>query len=177
MASSALTTAKRKKASPETLAVLRRSLTDLKIAVDSLEPIEGDVVLLLASIRHRLEPELREAGLSFDWHVENAPPLPWLDAVGALHVLRLLQEAIGNILLHAGTAVIQVHCGPAQRKGREGVEIIIADQGCGFDLGAPHPGKGLANMAYRAEALRAEFRCESAIGQGTKLTLWLPPHR
>jgi signal transduction histidine kinase len=119
----ALTIAERKLAPLSTIAILRRSITDLKIAVDSLEPIEGDVVSLLANMRHRLEPELSDAGLSFDWDVVDVPPLKWLDPVDALHILRMLQEAIGNTLLHAQSDCIYVRCGPAARNDLPSVEI------------------------------------------------------
>jgi signal transduction histidine kinase len=170
----ALGVAERKQASPETIAVLRHSITDLKIVVDSLEPIEGDVVTLLANLRHRLEPELKQAGLSFEWAVNEASPLEWLDAVGALHVLRILQEAISNIIAHANTGIIGVSCGPAIRQDQYGVLIEISDKGCGFDPLAPSQGKGIANMRSRAQSLHGEFLCESAVGKGTRLSLWLP---
>ncbi len=170
----ALSLAEHRKASPETIATLRRSITDLKIAVDSLEPVEGDVVSLLANLRHRLEPDLNKAGLSFDWHVSDAPRLPWLDAVGALHVLRILQEAISNILAHSGARKIVVECGSAERDRRDGISITIRDAGRGFDPGSPTAGKGMANMAARAKSLHGALTCDSGVGKGTTVSLWLP---
>ncbi len=170
----ALSSAERRQASPETIAVLRRSITDLKIAVDSLEPIEGSVVSLLANLRHRLEPELNHAGLYFDWRVQDAPDLPWLDAVGALHVLRILQEAISNILSHSGADKIIVECEPLQQDGRAGVAISLRDEGRGFDPAAPTAGKGIANMATRAKALHGTLGCDSTPNAGTEVRLWLP---
>jgi signal transduction histidine kinase len=173
----ALTTAERRKEAPGTIAILRKSITDLKIAVDSLEPIEGDVVSLLANMRHRLEPELKDAGFSFDWDVEDVPPLNWLDAVGALHILRILQEAIGNILSHSGAETILVQCNVALNGYKEGVAITIADRGVGFDASVQTRGKGLANMRSRAAAIHGEFCCSSELGRGTTLKLWLPVNR
>ncbi len=170
----ALSAAERRQAAPETIAILRQSITDLKIAVDSLEPIEGSVVSLLANLRHRLEPELQRAGLSFDWRVMEAPDLPWLDAVGALHVLRILQEAISNILSHSDADTIIVECGPLQHDGREGISIIIRDEGRGFDPSLPTAGKGIANMTTRAKSLHGMLICKSGIGEGTAVRLWLP---
>ncbi|MGY4397426.1 signal transduction histidine kinase [Sphingomonas sp. UYAg733] len=159
---------------PDAIATLNRSLTDLRIGVDSLEPIGGDVVALLANLRHRMERELNGAGLTFVWKVNAAPPLTWLDPVGALHILRILQEAIGNVLLHSGSEQVEVRCGPASDAGVAGVMVEIADTGTGFDLTRPSRGKGLANMAARAEALNAKFSVESAVGAGTTASIWLP---
>lgn len=170
----ALAVAERQQESPGTIATLKRSITDLRIGVDSLEPIDGDVVILLASLRHRMERELTAAGLTFVWKVENVPALVWLDAVAALHVLRILQEAIGNILAHAGATTIEVDCSRLHRDGRDGVQISIADNGCGFDPNQNWGGRGLANMYSRAEALNAIFACKSAPTIGTSISLWLP---
>jgi signal transduction histidine kinase len=89
---SALAVAEHGDASRRTVATLKRSLTDLRIAVDLLEQVDGDITLLLASFRYRMEPELRAAGWRFDWRVENVPALEWLDLANALHVLRILQR-------------------------------------------------------------------------------------
>jgi signal transduction histidine kinase len=170
----ALAAAKHRNDSPDTIATLTRSLTDLRIGVDSLEPIGGDVVALLANLRHRMERELKGAGLAFVWKVRAAPPLIWLDPVGALHILRILQEAIGNALLHSEADHVEVRCAPADHGGIGGVLIEIADTGKGFDPASPSRGKGLTNMAARAEALNAKFWCESKVGAGTIASIWLP---
>ena len=166
----ALAVAERQQESPGTIATLKRSITDLRIGVDSLEPIEGDVVMLLASLRHRMERELVAAGLAFVWKVESVPVLPWLDAVAALHVLRILQEAIGNILAHAGATLVEVVC---TRARGDGVLITISDNGCGFAPGGASGGRGISNMHARAEALHAVLSCEPA-QPGTRVALWLP---
>lgn len=173
----ALAQAKHRNESPETIATLTRSITDLRIGVDSLEPIGGDVVALLANLRHRMERELRDAGLTFVWKVDAAPPLSWLDPVGALHILRILQETIGNSLRHSEGARIEVRCGQSSWEGMAGILIEIADNGTGFDPARTSRGKGLANMAARAEALNASFSCSSTIGAGTTISIWLPLDR
>jgi signal transduction histidine kinase len=170
----ALAHARHTNESPDTIATLTRSLTDLRIGVDSLEPIGGDVVALLANLRHRMERELKGAGLVFVWKVNAAPPLTWLDPIGALHILRILQEAIGNSLRHSEGATIVVRCGPSSQAGVAGILIEVADNGTGFDRADTSGGKGLANMAARAEALNAIFSCEGMAGAGTIVSIWLP---
>jgi signal transduction histidine kinase len=170
----ALANARHRNESPETIATLTRSLTDLRIGVDSLEPIGGDVVALLANLRHRMERELRGAGITFVWRVDACPPLTWLDPVGALHILRILQEAIGNALSHSEADHIEVRCRSRDHDGRAGVLIEIADRGRGFLPASTSRGKGLANMAARAEALNAVFWCRSGPETGTVVSVWLP---
>ena len=170
----ALSAAENKHASPDTIHILRQSITDLKITVDSLEPIEGHVTSLLANLRQRLEPDLSKAGFSFDWRVQDAPALIWLDAIAALHVLRIVQAAIGNIVAHSGSNQIIVECGESTQGGADGVSITIGDTGRGFDFTASTQGKGIANMESRAKSLHGTLRCTSSIGKGTTVRLWLP---
>ena len=171
----ALALAQRQDSSGNAVTVLRRSITDLKIAVDSLEPVEGDLILLLASLRHRLEGELLAAGVATVWKVEPCPPLSWLNPVNALHVLRIIQEAIGNVLLHAGASTITVVCAPQRVGGTDGFLVSVVDDGSG-PLHKPHsgPGRGLRNMQARAEALGGTHHFEADVTGGSRSTLWIP---
>ena len=176
---SALAIAEHGDASSRTVATLKRSLTDLRIAVDSLEQVDGDITPLLASFRHRMEPELRAAGWRFDWRVEDVPTLEWLDSANALHILRILQEALSNALTHSGGDVIAFGSKLSVRAGAPGIEISIADNGIGLDrpsyLGSKGTGgKGQANMLARARALSAQLSFANAEGGGAMVMLWLP---
>jgi signal transduction histidine kinase len=153
---------------------LKSALTDLRIAVDSLEPVEGNVATLLASLRYRLEPEMKKANIDFDWKVDDVPELDWLDSPNALHVLRIFQESFGNILGHANASRIRVGCRMEIMEGRPGIMVEVADNGDGFDPSVPPKGRGRRNMLDRAEALGGKLRFRSAPGSGSSTLLWLP---
>lgn len=154
---------------------LQRAITDLKLTVDSLAPVEGDVVALLANLRHRMEPDMEKAGVKCIWRVEPCPSLDWLDAPNALHMLRIIQEGVGNVLTHSGARNITISCQPSEKNARAGVELMLTDDGQGFDPGSvTGKGRGLANMQTRASQLGAELRMASAVGTGSRLSLWLP---
>lgn len=161
-------------------AVLRECIDDLKLTVDSLEPVDTDLVLLLATLRYRLGPRLQRAGLQLDWQVGEVPPLPWLDARDALHILRILQEAFSNVLQHAGARHLRV----ATAVDGDGVAVLVDDDGRGPETTAPagtaaparSNGHGLANMASRARSLGGTVTWQ-AIEGGSRLRLWLPLQR
>jgi signal transduction histidine kinase len=174
----ALAIAKQADESPRTIATLKRAISDLKITVDSLAPVEGDVVALLANFRHRAGPDLAEAGLRCEWRVENCPSLAWLNSENALHMLRIIQEAVGNVLTHAEAKTLIISCMPEAVEGRAGVAISISDDGRGYAMDiARSQGRGIDNMRARATSLGGRFACTSAIGEGTRVTLWLPADR
>lgn len=156
---------------------LRQAIADLKLTVDSLEPVEGDLLSLLGNLRYRLTPQLREAGIAVEWEVAETPPLEWLRAPQALHVLRIVQEALSNVIQHAGADTVRlgtrVRADEQQRP--EQVEIWVRDNGSGFEAGASgRSGRGVDNMRYRAEALGGGLRVRSRHGDGTEVCIELP---
>jgi signal transduction histidine kinase len=171
----ALAIAEKQQHPPESVATLKRSLSDLKLTVDSLEAVDGDVVVLLANLRHRLEPDLRDAGLRTVWLVEPCPPMHWLNPVNALHLLRLIQEAIGNVLAHARASTISLQCLNREADGVPGVQIEIADDGIGFDPAkARGKGRGLRSMRSRAASLGGTIGFATSDSGGTRIEIWLP---
>ncbi len=156
--------------------VLRECIDDLKLTIDSLEPIDHDLVTLLATLRYRLGRRLEMAGLQLEWRVDDLPPLPWLDAVNSLQVLRIIQEALTNIVKHAGARVIRIETAADASE----VRVIVRDDGRGLgrasDGAEPSMGRGLVNMARRAEQLSGRVELSSDT-TGTTVTLHLPRDR
>ncbi|MDP2034613.1 MAG: type IV pili methyl-accepting chemotaxis transducer N-terminal domain-containing protein [Polaromonas sp.] len=144
----------------------------------------GDVRELLVHFRTRtntddIEQALQETlqkfqsqtGLSGQLQVQGEGlPLPSDVQVQVLHVI---QEALSNVRKHAGATQVglEIHKGERWR-------FVVRDNGGGFDT-AKHPGPshvGLNIMRERAGRLGAEVGIVSRAGQGTTVTLILPPH-
>ncbi|MEL6876075.1 MAG: ATP-binding protein, partial [Pseudomonadota bacterium] len=170
----ALAVARKRNDPASTIKTLQRAISDLKITVDSLAPVEGDVVTLLANIRHRMEQELTEAGIASVWKVEDCDPLEWMDASHSLHLLRLVQEALSNILQHAQATTITLACKPDTFERKTGLRISIVDDGTGFEPGNRKGSKGLQFMYERAAILNGLLTIDSEKQSGTAVSLWLP---
>ena len=160
--------------------VLRECIDDLKLAIDSLEPVQTDLLLLLATLRFRLEPRLQGSGLALEWAVEDVPPLPWLEPRSALHVLRIFQEVFTNVIKHARASRVRV----STMHDAHHVIVRVEDNGAGFEpdaavLAAVAPGsaprgKGLGNLLRRAAALRGHACWTRLPDGGTRFELRLP---
>ena len=157
-------------------AALRECVDDLRLVVDSLEPIENDLGTLLGTLRYRLGRRLDAAGVELRWTIDDLPRLPWLLPPDALQLLRLLQEALSNVLKHAQAQ--QVHLS-ARLLNPDTVEICVQDNGCGFEpASAVHAGgRGMGNLRLRARKIQAQVAIESVPGQGTTVRLRLPVRR
>ena len=157
----------------DTALVLQHCIDDLKLAIDSLSPADADLLALLAALRFRLAPRLKAAGITLRWSVQDLPPLPWLDPQAALHVLRILQEVLTNILKHSQATRIEL----ATDVGEGGVVVRIRDNGRGFvpppQTVPPAGGQGLLNVRHRAQALGGQARW-AAWEAGGEFRLWLP---
>ncbi|NCT84861.1 MAG: hypothetical protein GXC94_17075 [Comamonadaceae bacterium] len=153
--------------------VLRECVDDLRLVIDSLEPVGHDLVSLLATMRYRLGKRLQAGGLKLDWDVQDLPPLPWLEPPDALHVLRLMQEALNNVLKHAQASRVRM----VTRHHGSYVEIRVEDDGAGFDLQSIQHGRGLKSQIKRAQRLGGKLRIDSSPGNGTRLSLRLPVER
>ncbi len=105
------------------------------------------------------------AELEVDLETERVSLLP-ADVKVALY--RIAQEALNNVIRHAGASRIAV----SLRARADGVALRVQDDGRGFDPSEVPAGHfGLGNMHERAEAVGADLRVESAIGRGTIVTV------
>ena len=84
---------------------------------------------------------------------------------------RIVQEALTNIVRHAGAKTVSVVLtGQAQA-----LHLIVEDDGVGFDPGrVPRGHVGLASMRERVELLEGTFQVESAPETGSVLSVRLP---
>lgn len=153
----------------DAVAILHGCIDDLKLTIDSMEPVETDLLLLLATLRFRLQPRLQAGGVKLTWRADEVPPLEWLDQRHALHILRILQEAFANILKHAGASEISLMV----RAEDDRILIRVRDDGRGFDPTLPSNGRGLANQRSRADAIGGVLFWEPS-RRGSTLVLSLP---
>jgi two-component system sensor histidine kinase UhpB len=96
-----------------------------------------------------------------------------LDDLGSdqqLVLYRVTQEALNNVVRHAGAQSVSV-----QIKRTDGsVALEVADDGAGFTVGEEKRGLGLEGMAERARLVNGEFEVYATPGRGTTLKLRVP---
>ena len=155
----------------EIVETLKKCLIDLKLTVDSLEPVEGDLSLILAAFRHRVEVNLKNCSITLEWAVIELPDLAWLTPTSALHILHILQEILANIIAHSKANYVCI----STRTEKQNIIICVNDNGSGFSpVSREHnSGNGIKNIHRRAAMISAKIRWH-ALDKGTEFLLSLP---
>jgi signal transduction histidine kinase len=159
------------------------ALQGLRIAVDAIQPVNGNLAAVLATLRHRLQPSLTAAGVQLVWRVDDLPRMQDLTPQKIQHIQRIVMEAFSNVIQYAKASTVTVsarlvtdpaHTPPAR------IQVGITDDGIGLGEDASR-GQGLANMQFRADALGACITIENGAGtaaghsqQGLAITLDIP---
>ena len=153
--------------SRETLSGLRRMVTGLRRA--DPEPGPGQAPLDpapgLAGIE-RLAAMTLDAGVQVDvdWHGSREP----LPADIDLSMFRIIQEAVTNVVRHAGTGQCQVCIG--RQEGQLSIEVT--DSGRGGSVAGT--GYGITGMRERAALLGGDFSAGPRPGGGFRVAARLP---
>jgi signal transduction histidine kinase len=152
---------------------LRAALDDLRMMIDSMDDVGEDLAGVLGLFRHRVQPQLDDAGLTLHWDVADLPPIPDLRPERVLHFLRMMQEIVTNVVKHAGAANLWIRTlSTTPVAGETCAAVEIEDDGRGL----PDPileGRGLRNLRHRSRAANLRFEIDRT-ARGTRCRLGVP---
>ena len=154
-------------------ALAQRSVKEVRRVIAGLRPSALDDFGLATALQMQVDA-LRAEG----WEVTYQEALgdERLPAAVETVVYRVVMEALTNIRKHAQTT--RAHLG-IQRHAH-GLELVVQDWGCGFDLSAPPRGAGpgervgLHGMRERIAMLGGRWSIESQPGIGTRVRAEIP---
>lgn len=136
---------------------LQNALDEIRLMIDSLDPVDEDIVAVLAMFRSRMETRLQNSGIRVVWEIRDVPVTPGLGPEKILHLMHILYEAVTNIIKHAGASTITFRTGVSDATDeRRNVFIEIEDNGKGFNKNL-REGRGIANMYWRAATIGARL--------------------
>lgn len=151
---------------------LKGNIQDIRQLINGLRPLTVDQLGLVGATRQHVEQFASETGIAV---LSLLAPVS-LDPLGEATIFRVLQECLNNVRRHAAAERVEVHL----REGTEGVELVVRDNGRGFDqlLTATRPvaGVGLVGMRERAELVAGRLTVTTTPGNGCEVRL-IVPHR
>jgi len=146
----------------------REALDELRSLIGELRPADLERDGLAGALRKHVEAlrPLHEAEISLELSDSATTGDPDRDR----DLLRIAQEAVQNALRHSTARRVSVRLGD----GDGGFELVVADDGIGFDPTAPELRSrrlGLTSMEERADRIGARLEVASEPGAGTTVRL------
>ena len=125
---------------------------------------------LVEALRAECERVTRSGAVTVQFDATEIPQKLPQDT--ALCLFRVAQEALRNVVRHAGASSAEVSLSPLDG----GLQLAVSDNGTGFDSGkhAERPSLGLASIRERVNLLKGQVDIDSARGHGTTVIAWVP---
>lgn len=146
----------------------RDMVADLRDIVWAIDP-EGDRLDdVVERMRDVAADLLRGVRVSF----HAPPPVELAEKIGMearRDLLSIYKEILHNIARHAGASAVDIRLSAP----RDQIELVISDDGTGFDPGNVRAGTGLKSMKERAERMGARLDLNSRVAAGTTVRLTL----
>jgi signal transduction histidine kinase len=148
--------------------IAQKALDKVRSLSQALHPVMLDEAGLEHTIEWYLRVVERQSGIGISYEKSGTPFAVSGDS--AVHIYRVLQEALTNVARHSGArkAAVRLHFAPSA------LELEITDSGAGFGIAPTRRGLGLVAMRERAELLGGHIRYESPPGGGTVVRLEVP---
>lgn len=148
---------------------LRGCIAEMRLAIDTLSNGDDDFELTFSDFRYRWEPQLSALAIQSYWQTERAADALALAPHKGLQVLRILQEALTNVLKHSRAGRVHVRLTWTGAL----LQVEVQDDGIGLQGSPRDHSRGLHNMRTRADRLGGTLVLDSVPGK-TLLRLRLP---
>lgn len=150
-----------------------QAIEEVREITHGLRPYQLDRLGLTQAIRTSVQQAAVNNAISFACRVEDVDGL--FDQDTEIHVYRIVQEAVTNVVKHAAATEATV----VVKRRPDAVSLSIRDNGRGFEAAQlaaqPHElGYGLTGIGERARILGATLELDSRPGGGTSLTVEIP---
>jgi signal transduction histidine kinase len=156
--------------SAEIAAAADRALEEVHAISYALRPPELDRLGLAKALAGMVRRAGEASGIRFETRLELNGALP---AEADIHLFRIAQEAVNNLVKHSGAKTARVELW----RDEGGVHLVVADEGRGLTPkgeGNGQQGLGLSSIEERARLIGAQCKWVSQPGKGTTLSVLLP---
>lgn len=155
---------------PQFADAARAILQNLRDVVTRSRGTPGTLGDVLGDIRGEASQRLAAVGISLVWDAAEDLPDPVLETERALHLHRIVREAISNVIRHAQAQQLRIRI----RASTDRLGIELTDDGDRGDHENRPAGTGIRSMRERAGELAAAIDWKTGTQGGTKVLLDLP---
>jgi len=148
--------------------IAQNALEKVRSLSQALHPVMLDEAGLEQTIQWYLPAVERQTGIAISYE-KSGTAFP-VGGSAAVHVYRVLQEALNNVARHSGSRKAWVRL----RFTQERLELEVEDHGSGFPARRERQGIGVVAMRERAELLGGSISFERPAEGGTLVRLEVP---
>src|SRR6202522_3232224 len=148
--------------------IAQTTLDKVRSLSQALHPVMLDETGLESTLDWYIPTVEKQTGIDISYLKSGAPFA--VDGNSAVHIYRVLQEALNNVARHSGARQAQVRLNFLA----ESLELEIEDHGKGNDGSASRNGIGVVGMRERAELLKGTIEFKRPPQGGTLVTLKVP---
>ena len=152
----------------EVCEIAQTTLDKVRTLSQALHPVMLEESGLESTLDWYIPTVERQAGISIAYEKSGTPFT--VNGNQAIHVYRVLQEALNNVARHSGAREAWVR----MRFLPESLQVEVEDHGTGFVPSAAKPGIGLVAMRERAELLHGQIEFSHPLQGGTLVRLSMP---
>ena len=148
--------------------IAQTTLDKVRSLSQALHPVMLDETGLESTLDWYIPTVEKQTGIDISYLKTGAPFA--VDGNSAVHIYRVLQEALNNVARHSGARQAQVRLNFLA----ESLELEIEDHGKGNDGSVSRNGIGLVGMRERAELLKGTIEFKRPPQGGTLVILKVP---
>jgi two-component system, NarL family, sensor kinase len=147
--------------------LLKESTAEVRSLSHSMMPHAFEQYGLTNSVKDFLD-KIHKKNLKINFNAEG--DFSEIKENKALLIYRIMQECIQNTLKHSAATRLDISMMCADNEA----DIIIEDNGCGFNADEINNGTGLKNIQSRVEFLNGKSDINSTPGKGTVVAIYIP---
>lgn len=162
--------------SPEHAELLKQSSSFILNAIEEIRKLSQNLVTPL--IKHfglskAVEGLLDDISAVNNFHIDFASDTFYEEDIKydfKLNLFRIVQEVMNNIIKHARAGEVKI----VLARDSAHIELMVSDDGVGFDTGKHKKGIGIYNIMSRADLYNAVAEIESSTGNGCRIRIRFP---
>ncbi|MDD2832904.1 MAG: histidine kinase [Methylotenera sp.] len=164
-----------------------KKIDEVKVSAQAIDVVARQMMMIVHRILQNLRPgSLDQLGLGAalkdlidSWRHRNAEVevdfasagnFTGVDETVAIAIYRIVQECLTNISRHSAATMVEIKI----HRNSDRLDLMVYDNGVGFDVHESSGGFGLAGMRERVQGLNGHFEMETSKGVGVLIKVTLP---
>jgi|GEM_PF-2076983 len=155
------------------LTLVKQATRTVQRVSSGLRPVVFDDFGLPAAVDHALKEFRGQTGITTSLVISG--PVTDIDKDRSMALYRIFQEALTNVMRHAGATRVEV----SLQAGGDNVQLLVRDNGCGISdkQKSDRNSLGLLGMRERISFIGGTIEIAGSAGAGTRITVDLPLKR